>query len=335
MLEVKNLSIGYGHKKSDPFIVQKDLSFEICKGEMICLLGPNGCGKSTLLRTLAGLQPAFSGTILINGKDILKMNPKERALLISLVLTDPIEQQGLTVIDLLSLGRNPHTGFMGLLSEKDKAIIALSLEQVQMTAYKEKMLTELSDGERQRIMIAKALVQDTPVIFLDEPTAHLDLPNRVEIMLLLHRLARLTGKTIIISTHELELALQIADRVFLMKKQKGLIIDIPEDLIIKGSLQEVFENSSVRFDPYTGNFKMNHSGRNPVSLLSKGEGYRTIWTEKALIRNGYFIQSDTETVIRVNEKRKEWELDTNDSSEIFNSIGDLLKALADTKEKSL
>ncbi|MGL5636158.1 MAG: ABC transporter ATP-binding protein, partial [Bacteroidales bacterium] len=309
MLEVKNLSIGYGHKKSDPFIVQKDLSFEICKGEMICLLGPNGCGKSTLLRTLAGLQPAFSGTILINGKDILKMNPKERALLISLVLTDPIEQQGLTVIDLLSLGRNPHTGFMGLLSEKDKAIIALSLEQVQMTAYKEKMLTELSDGERQRIMIAKALVQDTPVIFLDEPTAHLDLPNRVEIMLLLHRLARLTGKTIIISTHELELALQIADRVFLMKKQKGLIIDIPEDLIIKGSLQEVFENSSVRFDPYTGNFKMNHSGRNPVSLLSKGEGYRTIWTEKALIRNGYFIQSDTETVIRVNEKRKEWELD--------------------------
>lgn len=335
MLEVNNLSIGYGQKKSDPVIVQENLNFHIGKGEMICLLGPNGCGKSTLLRTLAGLQPSFQGKILIEGRELNHLIPKERALLISLVLTDSIDQQGLKVMDLLALGRNPHTGFMGLLSEDDHKMITQSLEQVQMAEYRDKILSELSDGERQRIMIAKALVQDTPVIFLDEPTAHLDLPNRVEIMLLLHRLARMTGKTIIISTHELELALQIADRVFLMKKKKGLIIDIPEDMIIKGSLQEVFENSSVRFDPYTGNFRMNHSGRIPVSLLSKGEGYRTIWTEKALIRNGYFIQSDTETVIRVNEKRKEWELDTNDSSEIFNSIGDLLKALTDIKEKSL
>lgn len=327
MLEVDNLFIGYERGKQDPYIVQKQLSFSISEGEMICLLGPNGCGKSTLLRTLSGLQPAFGGSIRIRNRELTKIKPRERALLISLVLTESVDIQSLKVYELLTLGRNPYTGFIGLLTGKDKQIIDNALNLVQMTDFRDKILSELSDGERQRIMIAKALVQDTPVIFLDEPTAHLDLPNRVEIMLLLHRLARTTGKTIIISTHELELALQIADRVFLMKKQGGITADIPEDLVISGSLQEVFENSSVKFDPYTGNFRMNHTGNVKISLISKGEGYRTVWTEKALTRNGFVINPDADILIRVNERRKEWELDSNDSSEIFHSIGDLLRAL--------
>ncbi|MGL5318374.1 MAG: ABC transporter ATP-binding protein [Bacteroidales bacterium] len=327
MIEVNNLSIGYECRKQDPYIVQRQLSFRIAKGEMICLLGPNGCGKSTLLRTLSGLQPSFGGSIRIQDRELSQLKPRERALMISLVLTESVGIQSLRVTELLTLGRNPHTGFIGLLTDHDREIIDNALMLVQMSAFKDKVLSELSDGERQRIMIAKALVQDTPVIFLDEPTAHLDLPNRVEIMLLLHRLAQTTGKTIIISTHELELALQIADRVFLMKKQAGMTIDIPEDLVISGALQEVFENSSVRFDPYTGNFRMNHEGKIRVSLVSKGEGFRTVWTEKALIRNGFLLDSAADISIRVNERRKEWELDMNDTSEIFQTIGDLLRAL--------
>lgn len=333
MLEVNNLCIGYERGSSKPYVVQEHLSFRIAKGEMICLLGPNGCGKSTLLRTLSGLQPSFSGSIRIQNKELSEIKPKERAQLISLVLTEAIDIQSLRVSELLTLGRNPHTGFIGLLTDKDRTIIGNALELVQMTAFKDRILSELSDGERQRIMIAKALVQDTPVIFLDEPTAHLDLPNRVEIMLLLHRLARTTGKTIIISTHELELALQIADRVFLMKKQAGITVDIPEDLVINGALQEVFENSSVRFDPYSGNFQMNHKGDVKVSLLSKGEGFRTVWTEKALIRSGFLVYPDADIVVRVNERRKEWELDTKDSSEIFHSINDLLMTLRTLRSK--
>lgn len=327
MLEVDNLSIGYERGKQESFVVQERLSFSISEGEMICLLGPNGCGKSTLLRTLSGLQPSFGGSIRIKNRELSEIKPRERALLISLVLTESVGIQNINVYELLSLGRNPYTGFLGLLTKNDRQIIDNALHLVQMTNYREQALSALSDGERQRVMIAKALVQDTPVIFLDEPTAHLDLPNRVEIMLLLHHLARTTGKTIIISTHELELALQIADRVFLMRKKAGIKAAIPEDLVVSGALQEVFESSSIKFDPYTGSFRMNHRGETKVSLISKGEGFRTVWTEKALIRNGFFIHSDADIRIRVNERREEWELDINNSSEIFHSIGELLHAL--------
>jgi len=240
ILKTEFLSIGY--KRSVP--VQQDLNLSLSEGEMVCLIGPNGCGKSTLIRSIAGLQPCLAGEVYIGGKAISGQNNKERALLISLVLTDRVEGGNLTVFDIVAMGRYPYTNWLGGLSESDRQLVWEALEQVHLTAFAKRYLNELSDGERQRAMIAKALVQDTPLIILDEPTAHLDLPNRVEIMLLLRNLAKRTQKSILLSTHELDLALQTADTVWLMEQHKGVTVGTPGDVALNGMFQQLFANRS-------------------------------------------------------------------------------------------
>ena len=195
ILQTSSLSIGYLQRKR-PVLVQSCLDLSVRAGEMVCLIGPNGSGKSTLLRTLCGLQPAIAGQSFVNGKDIQNISNHERALLISLVLTDRIEVEHATVKAIVAMGRHPHSNWWGNISEEDDAKVDGAIRMVHLEEKSDNLLTELSDGERQRVMIAKAFVQDTPIIILDEPTAHLDLPNRVEIMLLLHKLAHDTGKSI-------------------------------------------------------------------------------------------------------------------------------------------
>ena len=248
LLHIDSLSIGYKKRKNQRQFIQQDLNLTVNKGEMICLIGPNGCGKSTLIRSIAGLQPSFSGEIYIGGKAISTQNNRNRALLLSLVLTDKVETGNLTVFDVVAIGRQPYTNWFGKLSPNDKDLVWNALEQVHLTSFAERYLHELSDGEKQRVMIAKALVQETPLIVLDEPTAHLDLPNRVEIMLLLKNLAKQTSKAIILSTHELDLALQIADTIWLMQQSKGIEVGTPEELISNGSLQQIFANCSFSFE---------------------------------------------------------------------------------------
>lgn len=233
-ISTNNLTIGYQNTRGgEPTIIQRNLSFSLHAGEMVCMLGPNGCGKSTLLRTLAGLQEE----VVSSEKRVVSNENK-----IALVLTERLSMENTTVHDVVALGRYPYTSFLDGLSQEDERIITESLEQVGIDA--EAMHTFYnahSDGEKQRILIAKALAQQTPIIFLDEPTAHLDLPHRILILRLLRQLAHEQGKTILISTHELELALSLSDRILLMfPKGKGVKLDTAENLRAEDAFTEAF-----------------------------------------------------------------------------------------------
>jgi iron complex transport system ATP-binding protein len=226
-ISTNKLTIGYAdsqRSRAARNIVQRDLTFSLNAGEMVCMLGPNGCGKSTLLSTLAGLQPAISGEY--THKDAKN---------IALVLTERLSMDNTTVHDVVALGRYPYTSFLGGLSSEDETIITQSLEQVgfEHTTIPTQLASFFnahSDGEKQRILIAKALAQQTPVILLDEPTAHLDLPHRILVLRLLRRLAHEQNKTILISTHELDLALALSDRILLMTPGKGIQLDTADHL---------------------------------------------------------------------------------------------------------
>ena len=220
-ISTNKLSIGYGSA-----VVQRDLTFSLNAGEMVCMLGPNGCGKSTLLRTLAGLQPALSGYYTHSD-----------AKNIALVLTERLSMDNTTVHDVVGLGRYPYSSFLDGLKKEDEAIISESLRQVGFDIstsrhldISETFFNAHSDGEKQRILIAKALAQQTPIILLDEPTAHLDLPHRILILRLLRTLAHEQNKTILISTHELDLALALSDRILLMTPGRGIQLDTAENL---------------------------------------------------------------------------------------------------------
>lgn len=227
-ISTNSLTIGYRIASGTEYPVQTDLNFSLHTGEMVCMLGPNGCGKSTLLRTLAGLQPALSGEYKIQNSD-----RQEKS--VALVLTERLSMDNTTVHDVVAMGRYPYTSFLGGLSEQDEEIIAASLQAVgfDLGALNSTLspFNAHSDGEKQRILIAKALAQQTPIILLDEPTAHLDLPHRILILRLLRQLAHEQGKTVLISTHELDLALALSDRILLMSPAgRGIQLDTSEAL---------------------------------------------------------------------------------------------------------
>lgn len=321
ILKTSSLTIGYTHRKKNT-IIQSDLNLIVKSGEMVCLIGPNGSGKSTLLRTLAGLQLPLSGQSIINGVDIQKISTRERALLISLVLTDRIDIENATVKSVITMGRHPHTNWWGSVNEETLTQVQKAVSMVHLENKSDKLIAELSDGEKQRVMIAKAFVQDTPIIILDEPTAHLDLPNRVEIMLLLHKLAHETGKTIIISTHELDMALQAADRVWLMTADKGIEVGVPEDLVLNGRFNEAFRSDNYVFNPTNGNFSMNYKLDKQVSL--QGDKTRMYWTLRALARAGYAAVEKANPAIVIENNC--WKIDDKE----YDSIEKLLFALSNS-----
>ena len=239
-ISTNNLTIGYQNTRGDkPTIIQRNLSFSLRAGEMVCMLGPNGCGKSTLLRTLAGLQEAVSSEYRVVSSEYGVQSNENK---IALVLTERLSMENTTVHDVVALGRYPYTSFLDGLSADDERIIAESLEQVGVPPHEmHTFFNAHSDGEKQRILIAKALAQQTPIILLDEPTAHLDLPHRILILRLLRRLAHEQGKTILISTHELELALSLSDRILLMFPQgQGVRLDTAEKLRADDAFTQAF-----------------------------------------------------------------------------------------------
>mgnify|MGYP003356761457 FL=1 len=213
-ITLEQLSVGY---KGFPPVVS-NINVEIKSGELTCLIGSNGIGKSTLLKTLTGFLPKLSGRLLLDGRDINMLSQRERAKYISIVLTYKSDVQNLSVTEMVGMGRMPYTGFWGNLNANDQTIVAEAIEMVGIEHLKNRMIQTLSDGERQKVMIAKALAQQTPVILLDEPTSFLDFPSKVEMLQLLHRLAKETNKVVFLSTHDLELALRIADRLVELNK---------------------------------------------------------------------------------------------------------------------
>lgn len=243
-----DLTIGYRNRRHAPSVVASGISAAVTAGKLTCLLGANGVGKSTLLRTLAGFQPKLSGDILLQGRSIDGFNRKELSHFISVVLTEKPDVTNMTAAEVVGLGRSPYTGFWGSLSDEDKKIVTDSMCTTGIGGMADRMIQTLSDGERQKVMIAKALAQQTPVIILDEPTAYLDFPSKVEMMQILKKLARQMQKTVFLSTHDLEITLQVADELWLMDAGGKLHIGSPEKLAAEGVLGHFVERSDIEFD---------------------------------------------------------------------------------------
>ncbi len=317
ILNIHNLTIGYSKRKNNT-IVQTALNLELKAGEMVCLIGQNGCGKSTLLRTLAGLQKPLSGKVLVQNKELSRIKIHEKAKLLALVLTDRVDIDSATVTDIVRMGRQPYCNWWGNLSADDTQMVTEAIAMVHLEHKADCYFNELSDGERQRVMIAKALAQDTPLILLDEPTAHLDLPNRVEIMLLLHKLAHQTGKSVIISTHELDIALQAADRIWLMTTT-GVESGVPEDLVLQGHFHDAFQSKAYYFNSANGNFSMNYPMTRKVWV--EGDKTRMYWTLRALARAGYMVVQGAEVTVEISSDR--WFVDKKE----LKSVEELLHML--------
>ena len=230
ILKTKNLAVGYKHGRRPPRVVAHNMDVSLHRGEFVCLLGPNGAGKSTLIRTLVGMQPPLDGHVYLMGRDIADMSATEVAQVISVVLTDRIGVGIMAVRDLVGLGRYPHTDWIGRFTEEDERVVSWAIRAAHAEDLAYRNVAELSDGERQKVMIARALAQQPDLMILDEPTAFLDLPRRAEIMALLQDLAHSTGKAILLSTHDLDLALRCADRIYLLPVEGALQTGAPEDL---------------------------------------------------------------------------------------------------------
>lgn len=242
MIELKELTVGYGQRT----LLDK-VSAQLTGGQLVALLGRNGTGKSTLLRAMMGLEKPQGGAILLQEKNIVSLKPEELARNISFVTTDKVRIANLRCEDVVSMGRAPYTNWIGQLQPEDKERVVEAMRLVGMSDYAEKTMDKMSDGECQRIMIARALAQDTPVILLDEPTAFLDLPNRYELCLLLKKLAQKEGKCILFSTHDLDIALSLCDTIMLIDNPHLYALPTPE-MVASGHIERLFRNESITFD---------------------------------------------------------------------------------------
>lgn len=282
-IRLRDLSIGYPDKHNTKRVAEH-LNASIHSGELTCLLGTNGVGKSTLLRTLSAFQPPLGGNIDLLDRPLSTYDDRQLATVIGVVLTEKSDIRNMTVEELVGLGRSPYTGFWGTLKESDRKIVHEAIARVRIEPLTQRMVHTLSDGERQKVMIAKALAQETPIIFLDEPTAFLDFPSKVEVMQLLHNLTHTLQKTVFMSTHDLELALQIADKIWLMDRTNGIAIGTPEDLSLEGKLSSFFSRKGITYDTETGFFRIDTDYRREIHL--HGHGSRYAMVRKALQRNG-------------------------------------------------
>jgi iron complex transport system ATP-binding protein len=252
ILSTSNLSIGYKAKSSETAIAE-NLNLNLQQGKLIALIGANGVGKSTLLRTITGIQKPLSGTVLLNEKEILKLDSLSLAQNLSIVLTEKLPPSNLTVWELVALGRQPYTNWVGKLTDIDIAKIKEAIELTQIGHLASKRHYEISDGQLQIVLIARALTQDTPLIILDEPTTHLDLLHKVVLFKLLKKLTQETGKCILFSTHDIDMAIQLSDEMIIMTPE-NTVQDQPCNLILKGSFNTLFKDEHIVFDSEKGKF---------------------------------------------------------------------------------
>jgi iron complex transport system ATP-binding protein len=303
--ETKALTVGYRNGNQELRLLE-NLDLQLFPGELVCFMGPNGCGKSTLIRTLAGLQKPLAGTV-----------PPKDEKLVAVVLTDRIQSQHMNVRELIAYGRYPYLGWDLTLSGNDREKINDAINLVRIEGLLDKKINELSDGQMQMVMIARALAQDTSILLLDEPTAHLDLNNRLEMMNLLRKLAREKNKSILLATHELDLALQTADKVWLAAG-KHLKSGFPEDLVLDGSFDDVFQFKG--YDLKTG--KVQHEAFRKKTVTLNGDGPVLLWTRNALERNGYSVEENSSTIITI--RRGEWTV----GNRTFRKLNELVDSLS-------
>lgn len=310
LLETSRLMVGYGKR-----VLFNELDLKINAGELICFMGPNGSGKSSLLRTLAGIQKALSGEVLYS-------QAEERSKFLAVVLTDRIGNPALTAGEVVASGRIPFQGWTRSLSDEDISVVEESMDLTGCRGLASTRMDWLSDGQRQLVMLARALAQRPKVLLLDEPTAHLDLNNRVEIMNLLRILCRSKGLSVIVCTHELDLALQTADCIWLSGAGDNLITGVPEDLVLNGAVDRIFNLKG--FTLKTGKLEQQVSALQSVSV--EGGGYGLLWTKNALERNGYRVaDASNHHIVVVSEGENiSWSM----KNQTYQTIKDLLAGLA-------
>lgn len=250
MIELRNISLGFGSRR---LITEASTRFEC--GKITALLGRNGTGKSTLLRTIAALQRPLEGEVLVGGDSVATIGSQQLSLRLSFVNTERVDVEALRVLDVVAIGRSPYTDWMGRLGAEDEAMVRRSISLAGIDHLADRFVDTLSDGECQRVMIARALAQDTPVILLDEPTSFLDLPNRYELCRLLAELAHNQNKCIIFSTHELDIALSLADTIALVDTPQLVHLDT-QTMIESGSIERLFNSDFVGFDPATRSIRL-------------------------------------------------------------------------------
>ncbi len=330
VLQTSALKIGYKNGGKTPKVIADELTLQLNPGEFVCLVGPNGVGKSTLLRTLTGLQPKLAGEIQFSGRKLETYHPRDLANQVSVVLTSPISVGAMRVDELAAMGRFPFTGLFDRMTEHDWEVVHETLRVVGVDKLSHRYVHTLSDGERQKVMIARALAQEPRLLVLDEPTAYLDLPGRVVVMNLLHDLASGHEKAVLTSTHDLELALRHADRIWLMDDQGLIRQGAPEDLVLNGSFAQTFNRTGVLFDPLSGTFDTQNSGSKSIFL--EGQGSELIWTRRALHRAGYEVQEEwlpgsPRVCVQGENGKAGWKLELSGQTFEFASIYDLLQVL--------
>lgn len=326
-LETRDLSIGYRRRRHSDVVLARALNLRLQRGELVGLLGPNGIGKSTLLRTLAGMHKPLAGALKLADAGIERLPPETLARKLSLVLTAAPPADLMNGYALVALGRHPHTDWLGRLTADDHAAVNWALAAVNAQELAKARVAELSDGQRQKLMIARALAQQGDIMLLDEPTAYLDLPRRVETMQLLQEIAHTTGRAILASTHDLELALRNCDRLWLMS-EAGIVAGAPEDLVLNGKLGETFRAEGIRFDRARAAFVLERPPGAAVHVAGAGDPSR--WLRRALERRGYSPADGPQRIsIAPNNKGRGagWQLNIAGRSSSHPTIQALLEAL--------
>ncbi len=313
ILSTDELAIGYRDR-----LVADHLSLDLYPGDVVALVGPNGTGKTTLLRTLAGLLPPLAGSVALEGAPLASLSARERAQRLGIVLTERLQTGYLTGFELAAAGRYPHTGWQGKLGHEDVAIVDEALALVGAAAFRDRPVASLSDGERQRVMVARALAQQPRLLLLDEVTSFMDVPRRVAFFALLGELGAQRGYAIVISTHELELALRCANRLWLYDGTK-LLDGAPEDLILSGDFARIFAADGVSFDEDAGHFELRRPATRRVAL--EGEGVRAAWTRRALDRAGFAV--DPAASIRLSVDATGWGIGAERADSIAAMLGRL------------
>jgi iron complex transport system ATP-binding protein len=300
ILSIEALEIGFGAGKRKKVLLPP-LSASARNGELIAVIGRNGIGKSTLLRTIAGIQDPLAGIIKFSGMKGNSFRGSELAEKIAYVSTEPVKVSNMTVYDLVTLGRYPYTNLFGNTRIEDREAVSEALEKVSLSDFAGRYVAELSDGERQKTMIARILAQDSGILLMDEPTAFLDVRSKFEILHLLYRLSRDEGKTIVFTTHDLNMAIRHSDRIWLILGN-GMVEGSPEDLMLDGLFDHLFESSSVKFDSADGTYSFRDEIRGSVYIF--GDGRKRHWTEEAVRRAGFSVSEEmTPVYIMIDDER--------------------------------